>query len=160
LTEFRKLSPRERSFFVVSWLLAAPMSAALSLAGFRRTTALLAKVPSLAFGVRSGDDRRQVKVERAEELVQRAFRWSPARWSAADGGCLPRSMVQYAVHRLSGSDVRLVVGVRREADSASRDPGAPPGLDAHAWIEDRARPRSDVSHAVIFAMPGAAAPRP
>ncbi|NUP07087.1 MAG: lasso peptide biosynthesis B2 protein [Polyangiaceae bacterium] len=135
---FAALSREERAFFVASWLLAPAATAGLKVAGFRRMTDLLRRVPA-----RKSVLFADVGVERAESLVRRAFRWSIARWSVRDGGCLPQSMVQYAVHTLGGDEVRFVVGVQRGEP-------APVGFEAHAWIEDARRTRPDRKHEAIF----------
>lgn len=136
LHTFSTLSSAEQRFFLAAWLLATPVTAGLKLAGFRRMTQLLQRVPRVGRAAASIDPRR------GDLLVRRAFRWSPARLYAKDqNGCLPRSMVQYCVHALRGDDVRLCVGV-------PPDRGA--GFEAHAWVDQRDAPRPDIDHATIF----------
>ena len=138
LAKLRALSPRDRAFFVGSWLLAGPVTAALAIGGFARATRALKRLPRLV------ERDAPVDVARDEELVRRAFAWSLARWSVKGGGCLPRSMVQYALHTLAGEPVRLVVGVPPHA------PRDPESFEAHSWVEAVGRPRPDVTHAVLF----------
>lgn len=71
----------------------------------------------------------RLSVEDGERLTRRAFRLTrqPDR-------CVPRAVVQYVVHSLSGMRVRLVIGVKR---------GAAASLDAHAWVEEGARSVDD-----------------
>ena len=60
-----------------------------------------------------------MSVDAGRRLVAYAYKVHLLR-----GQCLPRSLVQYLLHRREGVAARFVVGVRR-AD----------GLDAHAWVE-------------------------
>jgi hypothetical protein len=141
---FVSLDRRERELFVASWMLAVPASAVLSLGGFHRATKVLGWVTRHSPPRR---DRSGIDVQRAETLVRRAFQTSPARWHVEGGGCLPQSLVQYALQTLAGDPVRLVVGVPPEV------PATPSDFEAHAWVEERERRRHDVKHKVIFELP-------
>lgn len=142
---FRALSPDEKAFFVASWLLAPPVSAAVELVGFDAVSGVLRRVPRLGHS----SSRAAIPVERSELLVRRAFRWSIARPVLAKGGCLPQSIVQYTVHTLAGDDVRLVVGVPRSPKTEQAE-----SFEAHAWVARSGEPRTDIEHAVLFELGG------
>lgn len=131
-----RLSDDERTFLAAAWLLALPADLALRTAGFRRTARFVAKTPAVGLA--------PLSVAQAERLVQAAFRRSLAKDS-----CLPRSIVQFALQRAAGSDVALVIGVRREG-SVGADVFA-----GHAWVQDRGAAPRDPDHAVIFELFGA-----
>ncbi len=59
------------------------------------------------------------------------------------GTCLPRSVVQYLVHRRDGVPARLVVGVRRQDEG--------PAIEAHAWVEAGEGGTGDHRFAPLFA---------
>lgn len=136
LRALSRLNGAERAFTALAWALAIPADVSLRSAGLRRTAAVVARTPDLGLPALS--------VERAEQLVASAFRWSPAKNS-----CLPRSLVQFVLQRAAGTDVALVIGVRRTGRVGPGDEFA-----GHAWVELRARGPRDVEHAVIFELAG------
>lgn len=130
--------PEARRFAARAWLGAPLVQAALATAGFRRTLRLITWLGGASL---PGKRRRQpvdsVEPEEGAALVAAAFRFQPVA-----GACLPRALVQYALHLRDGVPARLVVGVRR--------PDKGRKLAAHAWVE--ALPRGE--------RPAAARPEP
>lgn len=141
---FGTMTEDERRFFMVAWLAAGPAALAIGALGYRRTESLLRKLPRR----RRGGRAHRVEASRGEELVMKAFQWSPARWSTREGGCLPRAVAQYATHRLMGDEVELCFGV---APPNTRE--AKP-FEAHAWIEDPSAPPREQAHASIYRFRG------
>lgn len=144
LVAFGALTELERRFFMVAWLAAGPSALAIATLGYRRTEALLAMMPSPG----SRKDALGVDAERGEQLVRKAFHWSPARWSTREGGCLPRAVAQYAAHRWMGDDVALCLGVSRPKTAEAK------AFDAHAWVEDAGAPPREQGHAPIYRFRG------
>ena len=126
------LTPAERRFLAGAWVLAPVVELSLAAVGLQRT---LDGIERLTRGEGRGSG---VGVGRGEELIAAAYGRHLVR-----GRCLPRALLQYALHRRLGDHVRLVIGVR------------PPGqddLDAHAWVEDPAgghRSREDGFEALL-----------
>ena len=117
---FKKLSAlpaSERRFAAEAWLLAPAVELSLATLGLRRT---LEAIDRLTPAKRR--DGASVSAARGEQLVAATYRRHLVR-----GQCLPRALLQYAVHRRSGHEVRLVIGVR---------PPRASNLEAHAWVED------------------------
>jgi len=133
VARFVALSPPERRFVALGLLLAPVANLLLAQRGLRDAAALANRAPRLF--------RRGLDPARGELLVKAAFRHVPAR-----PGCLPESVVQLALHRLSGDAVKLVVGVRREGHFGEPDLE----FGGHAWIETVGGPRRDERHAVIY----------
>lgn len=110
----RESRPRELWFAAKAWFLALPVELSLHTLGLRRTIRWIEAIPTPrqprpdAVGVATG-----------EKLVGRAYRLHLLR-----GQCLPRSLVQYGLHRQEGTGARFIIGVRRTD-----------GLAAHAWVE-------------------------
>jgi hypothetical protein len=112
------LTPAERRFLASAWLLAPAVELSLARFGLQRT---LDGIERLTARGKTGGVG--VSVARGEELVAAAYARHVVR-----GRCLPRALLQYALHRRLGDHVRLVIGVRPPGDD----------LDAHAWVEDPA----------------------
>jgi len=119
------------SFFARAWAAAFAVEGSLRLVGYKRTLAWIEAIPK-------GSARRpRTSVMLGERLVGRAYTAHPLA-----GGCLPRSLVQYLLHRRDGTEARLVVGVRRPAERATGALSGPAnekdsrGIEAHAWVED------------------------
>lgn len=132
---------RGAAFLVRAWAAIPVVEASLRALGTRRTLGWIERVP-----VRRGRDGTSVIL--GERLVAAAYRAHPL-----PGGCLPRSLVQYLLHRRDGTPARFVIGVRRP-DRAGKggpnDPGAP-GIEAHAWVEGpAAAPAAAERFAPIF----------
>jgi hypothetical protein len=106
------------AFALQAWALAPVAEAALRTVGVRRTLRAVAAIPPRS---RSGS---AVGVADGAGWVARAFRLH----LLLPGLCLPRAVVQLALHRRDGVPARLVIGVRREGD-------ADHPLHAHAWVE-------------------------
>lgn len=120
---FAALRPEERAFAARAWLAAPVVRASLALIGLKSTLRwveaawpiAMAEQPPTPLG-------RRVSLAEGSALVNGAF-----RAHVVGGECLPRSVVQYLLHRRDGVRARLVIGVRRP------DRGA--AIQAHAWLE-------------------------
>lgn len=122
------------SFLARAWALIPAVEASLRVLGYKRTLAWIERVPRRSRG--SG-----VSVDLGERLVRKAY---VAHLAA--GTCLPRSLVQYMLHRRDGVPARLVIGVRRPANETTT-----PSIEAHAWVEgDASVPRPPGTFAPIF----------
>ncbi len=109
------LSAGERHFLLRAWVAAPWIEAALATLGLARTLAWIEAASPLGGGARVDG----VDLVRGSQLVDVAYRGH----LLLRGTCLPRSLLQYLLHRRDGRDVKLVIGVR------SRD-------HAHAWVEE------------------------
>jgi Transglutaminase-like superfamily len=116
-------APEARRFALRAWFGAPLVRASLALAGLQATLRWIEAVPV----TRRARDR--VGVAEGERLIHGVF-----RHHFVGGECLPRSVLQYLLHRRDGLPVRFIVGVRRD----DRQPTLAPrgGLAAHAWVED------------------------
>jgi hypothetical protein len=140
LTAAMNLTREERRFAAGAWLLAPVVTLLLRRFGFQKTVEIIRdRVP---FGEVGGEPI--VSVERAESLVARAF-----RLTLAHDSCLPRAVVQLALHRKHGDRVKLVIGVRRDGHFGDRELD----FEGHAWVEAADGPRRDSKHAVILELP-------
>jgi len=119
---FAALRPEERAFAARAWLAAPVVRASLALVGLKSTLRWVDAVPAREAPSPASSG---VSVAEGGALVGGAFRTHLAL--VARGECLPRSMVQYLLHRRDGVPARLVIGVKRP------ERGAP--IEAHAWIE-------------------------
>lgn len=128
-TELRTLTPAERRFLVKAWIAAPFVEAVLGAVGLERVLATLERRRFAPRGER-------IDVERGERLVRAAFRYGPAK-----SGCLPESIVQYALHLRTGPEPRLVIGVRKVQGDARDENEPKTELGAHAWIEELAGAR-------------------
>lgn len=131
-----KLTREERRFAAAAWLLAPVVTLLLRRFGFRKTVEIVREwvTPSPASGA------KPVPIERAEALVARAF-----GLTVAHDSCLPRSIVQLAIHRRNGDAVKLVIGVRRDGRFGDADID----FEGHAWVEAVDGPSRDERHTVI-----------
>lgn len=108
---------RTLRFGVAAWLSAPFVELALARWGVRRTLRWVEMLSKRRRPPRG----EPISVESGARAVHRAYRFHFLR-----GQCLPRSVVQYGLHRAEGLPVRFVIGVK------------PPGegeLEAHAWVE-------------------------
>ena len=137
LRTFARLDAASRSFAAVAWVLAPPVGILLRVVGFERLSPLIGALPVSPRRTRGS----AVDVERGEALVGRVF----AR-SLIKPGCLPQSVVQCLVHRLSGREVDLVIGVRKPG----RVPHEAAEFEAHAWVEERRGEPRDGGHAELW----------
>jgi hypothetical protein len=137
-SRLRELTPAEGGFLAAAWLAAPIVGAGLRFAGLKRTVAWIERgAETLSSAARwSGSG---LSPERAAQLVAWAYRLQWVR-----GGCLPQALVQYGLQRSTGSQVRLVVGVRKD------DQQGAPVLAAHAWVEAMVDPLADKSFGPIF----------
>jgi hypothetical protein len=118
--------------FVVRAWIGAPLIEALL--AFRGMSATLARLERLPLGVGSPD---RIGAREGADLVAAAYRWHLVR-----GACLPRALLQYALHRVDGVDAELHVGVAR--------PSGAPALAAHAWVQS-GRPADEALDPSSFA---------
>ena len=161
-------------FLVRAWAGIFVVEASLRVIGYKRTLRWIERVPrrnvhprdvrqSFPRDVRQSFPRdvRQsfprTSVHLGERLVRKAY-----LAHALPGGCLPRSLVQYLLHRRDGTGAKLVVGVRRPDRSGSTSGAtsgnpsranetATPGIEAHAWVEsDASAPIGVEGFAPIF----------
>ena len=137
-----RLTREERRFVALAWLLAPVVTLLLRRFGFKKTVAIVRE--RVALGHRHGST--SVPVDRAEALVARVF-----RLTLAHDSCLPRSIVQLAVHRRNGDNVKLVIGVRRDGRFGDSDID----FEGHAWVEQVGGPSRDARHMVIHEVPSA-----
>jgi len=108
---------RTLRFGVAAWLSAPLVELSLKRFGVRRTLRWVEAISSRRRPPRG----EPISVHSGARAVNRAYRLHFLR-----GQCLPRSLVQYGLHRVEGLQVRFVIGV------------SPPGdgeLAAHAWVE-------------------------
>lgn len=110
-------------FLARAWGVIPVVEGSLRVLGYRRTLRWIEAIPARRRG-------GGASVELGERLVRQAY-----RAHAFEGGCLPRSLVQYLLHRRDGTAARFVVGVRRPAEEgpANERPGR--GIEAHAWVD-------------------------
>lgn len=112
----------QRRFAAAAWLAAPAVELCLATAGLHRTLRWLEATSPQSTG--AGHGAAPVTPEEGAALVHGIYRLHLLR-----GACLPRSLLQYWLHRRAGTPVRFVVGVRRP-ESAPEQP-----LEAHAWVE-------------------------
>lgn len=171
-----RLTPEERRFALRAWLGAPAVELSLAVLGLRRTLAWIEAVPprsaARATAGSMGRDRERARRPAAvtpsegSRLVAGAYRAHLLR-----GQCLPRSLLQYLLHRRDGVAARLVVGVRRPrsmdpqgfpraaAGSASQWRAAVEPIEAHAWVDDGASARgSEPAEFEAILVAGGAAP--
>jgi hypothetical protein len=133
-------------FLARAWAAIFAVEASLNTIGYKRTLRWIEAVPA------SRSRRRGTPVDLGEKLVRAAY-----RAHVFGGGCLPRSLVQYLLHRRDGTAARFVVGVRRATsddrspESAAANEGSGRGIEAHAWVEPpEAQGPASTSFAPIF----------
>lgn len=107
-------------FLFRAWAAIFAVEASLRLAGYKSTLAWIEALPERR------PRKRKTSVFLGERLVRGAYRGHVLR-----GGCLPKSLVQYLLHRRDGTAARFVIGVRRPDPNETRSPG----IEAHAWVE-------------------------
>ncbi len=118
-------SGEQRRFAALAWAAGPWVELSLKLKGLEPTVRLIEQLTHRAHGLGRGASNRSPDITEGERLVRLAYRAQPL----LRGGCLERSLVQYALHLLDRRPARLVVGVRRPGPTAAGM------LDAHAWIE-------------------------
>lgn len=125
--ELRAAPVSGAAFLARAWAVIPVVEASLRVLGYRRTVGWIEALPA-------GRGRRGPSVLLGERLVGAAYRALPL-----PGTCLPRSLVQYLLHRRDGTPARFVIGVRRPDRAPDvvppNDPGGP-RIEAHAWVED------------------------
>jgi hypothetical protein len=124
------MSGAEQRAAATAWLLAPVVEAALGIAGLDRTLRWIEAATEPRARPRGNPaPPAQISVGRLAWIVDGVYRWHLVR-----GQCLPRALVQYAIHRQAGTAVRFVVGVRRPAATAGAASRGG-GIEAHAWVE-------------------------
>lgn len=123
-------------FLARAWAAIPVVEASLRVLGYARTLGWIEALPPAR---RPGGP----SVLLGERLVGAAYRAHPLA-----GTCLPRSLVQYLLHRRDGTPARFVVGVRRPDHPPATPPSndrRDPRIEAHAWVEGPASapPASD-----------------
>jgi len=128
LAKLRALTGAERRLLIAS-LAAAPLVAAgLSMWGFRRVHAAMARWPRPR-GARFPTERAaSARARSASKVVAIAAGSGPVRAT-----CLRRSLLLWWLLRRDGIETVLRVGVNRESGT----------LHAHAWVEYLGRPLND-----------------
>lgn len=130
-------------FLARAWAAIPLVEVSLRALGYRRTLGWIERVPPSR--ARGGPS-----VLLGERLVGAAYRAYPLA-----GTCLPRSLVQYLLHRRDGTKARFVIGVRRpDRDKNTDDSNEPndPRIEAHAWVESGdGTPAAAEKFASIFA---------
>jgi hypothetical protein len=120
---FAASAPEAQRFVIRAWLCVPLVRASLAAAGLQATLRWIEAIPTAPR--RPG----RVGVAEAERLIDGVF-----RHHFVSGECLPRSLLQYLLHRRDSLPVRLVVGVRRDT------PASGGALAAHAWVEAASGP--------------------
>lgn len=116
-------SRAELEFAAKAWIGALPVELSLAALGLSPTLRWIEAVSP----ARGRPRPSALSVAEGERAVGRAYRLHLLR-----GQCLPRSLLQYLLHRRDGTAVHFIVGVRRSAGSS---PGELRSIDAHAWVE-------------------------
>jgi hypothetical protein len=129
------LTPGELRFTALAWLAAPAVELGLALLGVRRVRAGLDRWIPVG-GLPTGT---AVAIVAGERAVGRAYRLHPL----LSGQCLPRSLLQYALHRAEGADVTLVIGVKPPRGAT---------LEAHAWVEEVGAPREHPDFSPLHAV--------
>jgi hypothetical protein len=122
LRRYRALSRSARRTLLLAWLLVPLTAASLRIFGFRRIHAVLERVLPVTGGVARAPRRAAARAAAVARLVRAAARRAPV-----GGGCLPTSIVAWALLRASRISAELRFGVRRGSGT----------LEAHAWLEYR-----------------------
>lgn len=141
LRELRASPAAGAVFLARAWAAIPVVEVSLRVLGYRRTVRWIEAVPR-------GRGHGGPSVLLGERLVAAAYRAVPLA-----GGCLPRSLVQYLLHRRDGTPARFVVGVRRPdrpRESDGPNDRRAPGIEAHAWVEGPAPAASAGGFAPIF----------
>lgn len=124
--------PRAR-LALAAFALAPAITLSLRKDGLDKTLRRLERVPAWPPWKLEVDHRA------TEHAAGLAFRALPI----LGGKCLERSLLQFALHRLTGRGARFVIGVRRDAHER---------FNAHAWVEDDGGcPAHATSFAPVFA---------
>lgn len=129
LGELRAAPLRGLGFLARAWAAVFVVEASLNTIGYKKTLAWIEAAPQKR-------PRSVVSPALGERLVSTAY-----RAHVFGGGCLPRSLVQYLLHRRDGTPSRFVIGVRRPTER--RDAG----MEAHAWVESHDPPAPSTSRA-------------
>jgi hypothetical protein len=128
IAKLRALTGAERRLLIVSCAVTPLVAGGLSILGFRRMHAALARWPrrrDARFGTEQAASSRALSVAK---VVAIAAGRGPVRAS-----CLRRSLLLWWLLRRDGIETTLRVGVSRERGT----------LHAHAWVEYMGRPLND-----------------
>jgi hypothetical protein len=128
LAKLRALTGAERRLLIVSCMAMPLVAGAVSLAGFRRAHAVLARWPRPAVTPFPTEDAAWARARSTARVVSIAAGRGPVRAT-----CLRRSLLLWWLLRRDGIETSLRVGVHRDGGS----------LHAHAWVEYQGRPIND-----------------
>ena len=128
LAKLRALTPAERRLLIVSCMATPLVAGAVSLFGFRRVHAVMARWPRPAPTLFPTAEAASARARSAARVVSIAAGRGPVRAT-----CLRRSLLLWWLLRRDGIDTSLRVGVNRDGGS----------LSAHAWVEYLGRPLND-----------------
>lgn len=122
-----------------AWLGALAVETSLAAVGLERTLAWIDRVPPRR--VRRRPVPVSTHVADTKRVVGIAYRLHVFR-----GLCLSRSLVEYLVHRRTGTPVRFVVGVRHTSGRNR--------IEGHAWVEARDARRTEPFEELLVATAG------
>ena len=129
LAKLRTLTGAERRLLVVSCAATPLVAGAVSLLGFRRAHAVMARWSRPVRTPFPAGEAAWARALSAARVVSIATGRGPVRAS-----CLRRSLLLWWLLRREGIETSLRVGVNRDGGS----------LSAHAWVEYLGRPINDV----------------
>ena len=128
LAKLRALTGAERRLLIVSCAATPLVAFGLSILGFRRMHAALARWPRRRDARFGTEQAASCRARSVAKVVAIAAGRGPVRAS-----CLRRSLLLWFLLRRDGVETILRVGVSREGGT----------LHAHAWVEYRGRPLND-----------------
>jgi hypothetical protein len=128
LVKLRALTGAERRLLIVSCAATPLVAGSLSLFGFRRVHAAMARWPQPRSVRFPTAEAASARAESAARVVAIAAGRGPVRAT-----CLRRSLLLWWLLRRDGIETILRVGVNRDGGS----------LHAHAWVEYMGRPLND-----------------
>jgi transglutaminase superfamily protein len=134
LAKLRALTGAERRLLIVSCVATPIVAGGLSLFGFRRVHAAMARWPRPGRSGFAGVEAAWARARSASSVVAIAAGRGPVRAT-----CLRRSLLLWWLLRWDGIDTILRVGVNRDGGS----------LHAHAWVEYMGRPLNDADDVAV-----------
>ena len=134
LAKLRVLTGAERRLLIVACAAMPLVASGLSLFGFRRLHAVMARWPRPRSSRLATDSLRSARARSTAKIVAIAALRGPVRAS-----CLRRSLLVWWLLRREGIEAVLRVGVNREGGT----------LHAHAWVEYEGRPLNDADDVAL-----------
>jgi len=125
LRSFLALPPSRKRLFVVALALTVLVRAGLVLFSFRRTGALLDRLPGSDGRQSAGDDGQPSSSEGHPPRAEIRWAVTMAGNQVPNTTCLPRALVAHTLCRRAGHPSNLYVGVDRESEE----------FVAHSWVE-------------------------